>query len=82
MRIAEVESQLFGGGHFVRIITDTASVCICSWAAISPKSKPGYQSTTTYLHQSTLRLILKGLGVNTFPGAAATAPDMSEFFNP
>ena len=53
------------------------------WTAISPsKSKRGYQSTTTYQHPSTLRLILKGLGVNVFPGAAATAPDMSEFFNP
>src|SRR6266487_664472 len=52
------------------------------WVAISPKSKPGYVSTTTYLHQSTLRLILKGLGINSFPGDAATAPDMSEFFNP
>src|SRR6266568_6269462 len=52
------------------------------WVAISPKSKRGYQSTTTYQHPSTLRLILKGLGVNVFPGASATAPDMSEFFNP
>jgi len=53
------------------------------WTAISPsKSKRGYQSTTTYQHQSTLRLILKGLGINSFPGDAATAPDMSEFFNP
>src|SRR5213082_2082750 len=52
------------------------------WAAISPKAKRGYQSTTTYQHPSTLRLILKGLGVNVFPGASATAPDMSEFFNP
>jgi len=53
------------------------------WTAISPsKSKRGYQSTTTYQHPSTLRLILKGLGVNVFPGASATAPDMSEFFNP
>jgi uncharacterized protein YjdB len=52
------------------------------WAAISPKSKRGYQSTTTYQHQSTLRLILKGLGVTVYPGDAATAPDMSEFFTP
>jgi len=52
------------------------------WAAISPKAKPGYQSTTTYQHPSTLRLILKGLGVTVFPGAAASAPDMSEFFTP
>jgi hypothetical protein len=52
------------------------------WTAISPKSKRGYQSTTTYQHQSTLRLILKGLGVTVYPGDAATAPDMSEFFTP
>jgi acid phosphatase len=53
-----------------------------AWVAVSPKSKPGYQSTTTYQHQSTLRLILKGLGVTAFPGDAASAPDMDEFFQP
>jgi len=53
------------------------------WVAVSPsKSKPGYQSTTLYQHQSTLRLMLKGLGITVYPGTAATAPDMSEFFNP
>ena len=52
------------------------------WVAVSPKSKPAYQSTTLYQHQSTLRLMLSGLGVTVFPGGAATAPDMSEFFTP
>jgi acid phosphatase len=52
------------------------------WVAVSPKSKPGYQSTTLYQHQSTLRLMLHGLGVTVYPGAAATAPDMSTFFSP
>src|SRR5690349_7292709 len=53
------------------------------WVAVSPtKSKRGYVSTTLYQHQSTLRLMLKGLGVTSFPNDAATAPDMSEFFNP
>ena len=52
------------------------------WIAVSPKAKAAHQSSTLFQHQSTLRLILKGLGVNAFPGAAATAPDMSEFFNP
>ena len=52
------------------------------WVAVSPKAKQGYQSATLYQHQSTLRLILKGLGVTAFPGAAASAPDMSEFFTP
>jgi len=52
------------------------------WVAVSPKSKPGYNSTVLYQHQSTLRLILKGLGVTVFPGAAAMAPEMDEFFTP
>jgi phosphatidylinositol-3-phosphatase len=48
---------------------------------ISPAfSKKGYQSTTLYQHQSTLRLMLQGLGVDSLPGAAATAPAMWEFF--
>jgi hypothetical protein len=48
---------------------------------VSPAfSKPGYQSTTLYQHQSTLRLMLEGLGVITLPSAAATAPAMWEFF--
>jgi len=52
------------------------------WIVVSPKAKRGHQSTTVYKHQSTLRLMLKALGVTVFPGAAATAPDMSEFFTP
>src|SRR5213083_1115337 len=52
------------------------------WVAVSPKAKRGYQSTTLYQHQSTLRLNLKGLGVTVFPGAAAMAPEMDEFFTP
>jgi acid phosphatase len=48
---------------------------------ISSRAKKGYQSKTVYQHQSVLRLILAGSGVNTFPGLAATAPDMTEFFS-
>jgi len=47
---------------------------------ISSKAKKGYQSTTSYQHQSALRLILVGSGVNNFPGLSAVAPDMTEFF--
>jgi len=53
-----------------------------AWVVVSPKAKRGYQSTTLYQHQSTLRLTLEALGVTQFPGAAATAPAMSEFFAP
>jgi len=51
-----------------------------AWNVVSPFAKRGYQSTTLYQHQSTLRLMLKALGVSVFPGQAATAPDMDEFF--
>jgi acid phosphatase len=53
-----------------------------AWIVVSPKAKRGYQSTTLYQHQSTLRLTLEALGISLFPGAAATAPAMSEFFAP
>jgi phosphatidylinositol-3-phosphatase len=47
---------------------------------ISSTVKQGFQSVTLYQHQSTLRLILASSGINNFPGMAATAPDMTEFF--
>lgn len=56
-----------GGGHVATVI-------------ISSKSKMNFTSQTTYLHPSTLRLILEASGVGTFPGTAAVAPDMTEFF--
>jgi acid phosphatase len=53
-----------------------------AWVVVSAKAKRGYQSTTLYQHESTLRLSLSALGVTTFPNHAATAPDMGEFFTP
>jgi phosphatidylinositol-3-phosphatase len=47
---------------------------------VSSNSKPNFQSQTLYQHQSTLRLVLQALGVNKFPGQAATAPEMADFF--
>jgi phosphatidylinositol-3-phosphatase len=47
---------------------------------ISSQGKKGYQSQTLYQHQSTLQLTLASSGVSTFPGMAASAPDMTEFF--
>ena len=55
------------GGHVATIL-------------ISPKVRAGFQSTTMYQHQSTLKLTMQLLGVSDFPGAAASAPDMAEFF--
>jgi phosphatidylinositol-3-phosphatase len=47
---------------------------------ISPKAKAGFQSTTMYQHQSTLRLTLEALGVAARPGAANGAQSEAEFF--
>ena len=47
---------------------------------ISSQAKQGYQSQTLYQHQSVLRLTLAALNVQTFPGSASAAPDMTEFF--
>jgi acid phosphatase len=64
---AETSDTQNGGGHVVAVV-------------ISPLGKKAYQSTTLYQHQSTLRELLTALGISTFPGAAASAPDMGEFF--
>ena len=55
------------GGHVATVV-------------ISSKSKKNYTSQTVYQHQSLLRLTLAASGVTTFPGIAAIAPDMNEFF--
>ena len=56
-----------GGGHVATLV-------------IGPQVKSGYQSTTLYQHESTMRLMLATLGINAFPGNAANAPSMGEFF--
>jgi hypothetical protein len=56
-----------GGGHVATVV-------------VSLKAKKGFQSTNTYQHPSTLRLILAGSGVDSFPALSAVAPDMTEFF--
>ena len=64
---AATSDSTHGGGHIACVI-------------VSPLAKKGYQSTTFYQHQNALRLMLEGLGLNSFPGAAANAADMAEFF--
>jgi len=58
---------LNGGGHVATVV-------------VSSKARKGYRSTILHQHQSTLRLMLKALGVYSYPGAAATAPDFGEMF--
>jgi len=64
----EAEDDTAGGGG--RIV----------WVGVSSKSKRNYRSATRYQHESTLRLAAEALGLTTFPGTAATAPNMAEFF--
>lgn len=56
-----------GGGHIATVV-------------IGPKVKSGYKSATLYQHQSLLRTLLTALGAKSFPGAAASAPAMTDFF--
>ena len=58
-----------GGGHVVAAF----------WG---PVVKSGYSqaSTTVYQHESMLRTVMEALQLTNPPGAAATAPDMAEFF--
>jgi len=83
-----IESGTFQQDGLLVIVFDEASTDNTNgggrivWVAVSSKSKVGYESATLYKHQSSLRLMLKGLGVTVFPGAAATAADMDEFFTP
>jgi phosphatidylinositol-3-phosphatase len=64
---SEDSDTAHGGGHVPCVL-------------VGSSVKAGYQSTTFYQHESTLRLMMEGLGVSDLPGAAATAPNMTEFF--
>lgn len=57
----------YGGGHVAAIV-------------IGPKVKPGYKSTKLYQHQSTLKTVMEALGLSSFPGAANSAPGISDVF--
>lgn len=56
-----------GGGHVATVL-------------VSSRIAPGTTSDRLFHHESIARLTLEALGVDTFPGLAASAPDMSAFF--
>jgi hypothetical protein len=56
-----------GGGHIAAVV-------------VGPGVKRGFKSTTLYQHQNLLRTVLEAAGVGSYPGAAATAKDMSDVF--
>jgi hypothetical protein len=64
---SSIDDMAHDGGHVATIL-------------IGSPVRRGFQSTTVYQHQSTLRLTMELLGISDLPGAAASAPDMNEFF--
>jgi acid phosphatase len=66
---AEDSDTTYGGGHVSPVL----------WG---PNVLVGYTQTsaTIYQHQSMLRAMMEALSLTNPPGAAATAPSMSEFF--
>jgi len=51
-----------------------------AWVAVSPEfSKLGYKSTTLYQHQNTLRLMMQGLGLTSYPGPAKSTANVAGF---
>jgi phosphatidylinositol-3-phosphatase len=49
-------------------------------AVIGPQVKRGTVSSTLYKHENMLRTMLDALGVTVYPGASASASDMTDFF--
>jgi phosphatidylinositol-3-phosphatase len=64
-----------GGG------TDSGCGASIYTALIGPKVKPHTVSDIPYKHENALRTMLDSLGIKTYPGAAARAADMSDFFS-
>lgn len=60
--------DLKGGGHIPVLI-------------ISSRTSAGTTGDELYHHESVLRLSLRALGVEQFPGLARSAPDMNGFFS-
>ncbi|MFY9643777.1 MAG: alkaline phosphatase family protein [Terriglobales bacterium] len=82
-----IKSTAFQDGGLLIIVfdesadDDTHGGGRIAWVAVSPEfSKAGYKSTTLYQHQNTLRLMMQGLGLSTYPGKAKSAANMAEFF--
>jgi hypothetical protein len=81
-----IKSSSFQNGLLIIVFDESANDNThgggqVAWVVVSPAfSKLGYKSSTLYQHQNTLRLMLEGLGLTTFPGQAKNANNMSEFF--
>lgn len=68
-RLDPTNAAIRGGGRVPAII-------------VSSRTPPHTRSAVLYHHESVLRLSLKALGVDRFPGLSDTSPDMYPFFAP
>src|SRR5581483_7474728 len=56
-----------GGGHVLMVL-------------IGPHVKTAYQSSTSYMHETTLKTVLQGFGGTTYPNGLSAVPSMNTFF--
>jgi phospholipase C len=66
-RLDPTNAAIRGGGRIPAII-------------VSARTPLHARSAVLFHHESTLRLTLKALGIDHFPGLSASTPDMDEFF--
>jgi phosphatidylinositol-3-phosphatase len=81
-----IKSPALANSVFIIVFDESLDVDVVNgggkiaWVMAGSHVKSAFKSTTTYQHQSTLRLIMDLLGVADHPGNSATAPTMLEFF--
>jgi phosphatidylinositol-3-phosphatase len=81
-----IKSPALANSVFIIVFDESLDVDLVNgggkiaWVMAGSHVKAAFKSTTTYQHQSTLRLIMDLLGVADHPGNSATAPTMQEFF--
>ncbi|MFL6390072.1 MAG: alkaline phosphatase family protein [Terriglobales bacterium] len=81
-----IKSPALANSVFIIVFDESLDVDVVNgggkiaWVMAGSHVKSAFKSTTTYQHQSTLRLIMDLLGVADHPGNSATAPTMQEFF--
>jgi hypothetical protein len=62
--------------------TDSGCNAAVYTGLIGPQVSPHIVSNVAYKHENSLRTLCDSLGITAYPGAAATAADMSDFFAP
>jgi acid phosphatase len=81
-----IKSPALANSVFIIVFDESLDVDLVNgggkvaWVMVGSHVKSAFKSTTSYQHQSTLRLVMDLLRVTDHPGNSATAPTMQEFF--